>query len=217
MDEVVLQASRRDVIGKQVNALRRTGKLPAIIYGRHIEAVPITLDLKESSRILDRLSPSALIVIDLDGERHYTLVREKQRNPLLGTLRHIDFQAVSLTETVRTNVSIHLTGEAPAVENFFGILVQSLDNLEIEALPRNLPERIEVDVSGLNEIGDSLLVRDLSLPGGIDVLTDLDETVVSVTAPAAEEALEEEEEAEEGAAEPEVIERGRREEEEGEE
>jgi large subunit ribosomal protein L25 len=213
MDEVVLQASRRTITGKQVNALRRAGKLPAVIYGRHIEAVPIELDLKESSRILERYSASALIVIDLDGERHYTLVREKQRNPLLGTLRHIDFQAVSLTEKVRADVRIILTGESPAVENYYGILVQNLESLEIEALPRDLPERIEVDVSVLKEIGDSLLVHDLSLPGEIEVLTDLDEAVVLVTAPVSEEVAEEEE-ALEGEAEPEVIERGRREEEE---
>ena len=213
MEEVVVKADRRTVVGKQVSALRRAGKLPAVLYGRHIDPMPISLDLKESTRILDRLSPSALILIKMDGEQHYALVRDKQRNPLLGSLRHVDFLAVSLTEKVRSSVSIQLTGESPAVEELSGILVLNIEELEVEALPRALPERIVVDISGLKEIGDTIFVREISLPAGIEVLSDPDEAVVLVTQPVIEEEIEEEK-VEEGEAEPEVIEKGRREEEE---
>jgi large subunit ribosomal protein L25 len=213
MEEVVVKADRRTVVGKQVSALRRAGKLPAVLYGRHIDPMPISLDLKESTRILDRLSPSALILIKMDGEQHYALVRDKQRNLLLGSLRHVDFLAVSLTEKVRSSVSIQLTGESPAVEELSGILVLNIEELEVEALPRDLPERIVVDISGLKEIGDTIFVREISLPAGIEVLSDPDEAVVLVTQPVIEEEIEEEK-VEEGEAEPEVIEKGRREEEE---
>jgi len=213
MEEVVVKADRRTIVGKQVSALRRAGKLPAVLYGRHIDPMPISLDLKESTRILDRLSPSALILIKMDGEQHYALVRDKQRNPLLGSLRHVDFLAVSLTEKVRSSVSIQLTGESPAVEELSGILVLNIEELEVEALPRDLPERIVVDISGLKEIGDTIFVREISLPAGIEVLSDPDEAVVLVTQPVIEEEIEKEE-VEEGEAEPEVIEKGRREEEE---
>jgi large subunit ribosomal protein L25 len=213
MEEIVLQAKRRQIIGKQVSGLRRAGQLPAVLYGRHVDAQPIALDLKETSRLIERLSPSALIVIQLDGDRHYALVREKQRNHLLGTLRHVDFQAVSLTEKVRANVSIHLTGEAPAVENFFGILVSNVEALDVEALPRDLPEGIYVDVAILEKIGDAVYVRDLVLPPGVEVFSDPDEIVVVVTAQASEEVTPEEEAVVEG-TEPEVIEKGKREEEE---
>lgn len=213
MEEVVVKADRRTVVGKQVSALRRAGKLPAVLYGRHIDPMPISLDLKESTRILDRLSPSALILIKMDGEQHYALVRDKQRNLLLGSLRHVDFLAVSLTEKVRSSVSIQLTGESPAVEELSGILVLNIEELEVEALPRDLPERIVVDISGLKEIGDTIFVREISLPAGIEVLSDPDEAVVLVTQPVIEEEIEKEE-VEEGEAEPEVIEKGRREEEE---
>ena len=213
MEEVVVKADRRTIVGKQVSALRRAGKLPAVLYGRHIDPMPISLDLKESTRILDRLSPSALILIKMDGEQHYALVRDKQRNPLLGSLRHVDFLAVSLTEKVRSSVSIQLTGESPAVEELSGILVLNIEELEVEALPRDLPERIVVDISGLKEIGDTIFVREISLPAGIEVLSDPDEAVVLVTQPVIEEEIEEEK-VEEGEAEPEVIEKGRREEEE---
>ena len=213
MEDIVLKASRRVVVGKQVNTLRRSGQLPAVLYGRHVDTMAIVLDMKEASRVLEKLSSSALIVIELDGQRHLALVRERQRNPILGSLRHVDFQALSLTEKVRANVSIHLIGESPAVETYFGILVTSMEQLEVESLPRALPERIDVDVSGLAEIGDAIHVRDLVLAEGVEFLEDPDGVIVVVTAPIAEEVIEEEVEEAVTGVEPEVIERGKREEE----
>jgi large subunit ribosomal protein L25 len=141
-------------------------------------------------------------------------VREKQRNPILGTLRHIDFQAVSLTEKVRANVPIHFFGEAPAVDNYMGIVVTNIEQFEIECLPRDLPERFEIDLSSLEEIGDSIHIRDLVMPSGVEVLADSDMMVALVTAPVAEAELEEEVTEAVSEEEPEVIERGKKEEEE---
>jgi len=215
MEEVVIQANRREVIGKKVKRLRRDGLLPAVVYGHNIEPIPITLDMREGSRTLEKLSPSALVVVDVDGEQHYTLVRDKQRNPVMKTIIHVDFQAVSLTETVRADLNINIVGEAPAIETYLGILVPSLEQLSIECLPGNLPDRIDVDVSGLTEIGDSLLVSDLIVPDGVEILSDPEDVVVVVIAQAAEEEVEEEEEVElEEGVEPEVVERGKLEEEE---
>lgn len=212
MDEVVIQANRREVLGKKVGALRRDGKLPAVVYGSKIESIPITLDMREASRTLEKLSPSALVVVDVDGEQHYTLVRDKQRNPLRRSIIHVDFQAVSLTETVRADLNIHLVGDAPAIETYLGIVVPSLEQLSIESLPKDLPDKIDVDISGLMEIGDSILVGDLVVPDGVKILSDPEDVVVVVIAQAAEEVeeVEEEEVLEEG-AEPEVLERGKRE------
>lgn len=214
MEEIKLNASKREIIGKQVKALRRQGKLPAVVYGRRISAFPISLDMKEASRIIDRAASSALITLDVDGENYYVLIREKQRNPVLGTLRHVDFQAVLLTDKVRASVALASTGEAPAVDAYFGILVYSLEQLEVECLPRDLPESIEIDLSALKEIGDAIHVRDLVLPSRIEVLNDPDEMVVVVTAPVVEAVVEAGEEIAVEGVEPEVIERGKREEEE---
>lgn len=216
MEEVVFQANQRDVIGKKVKRLRREGLLPAVVYGHNIEPIPISLDMREANRTIDSISPSALIVLNIDGDKHYAIVRDKQRNPLLRSIIHIDFQAVSLTETVRADVNVNIVGEAPAVETYLAILVPSLEQLSIECLPTNLPDRIDVDVSGLAEIGDSLLVSDLIVPDGVEILNDPEDVVVVVIPPAAEEEEEVEEEeieVEEG-AEPEILERGKREEEE---
>jgi large subunit ribosomal protein L25 len=210
MEEVVLQARPRDVIGKQVKALRREGRLPAVLYGRGFKPISVTLDMREASRILPAITSSHLVVIELDGDRHTALVREKQRHPVQGTLQHVDFMVVSMTEKLRANVMIELVGEAPAVREFNGVLVTGTDQVEVESLPRDLPERIEVDLTNLVAIGNSIHVRDLAVSKGVEVLTDPDEMVVLVTAPEVEE-VEPEAAAEE---EPEVIEKGKKEEEE---
>ncbi len=217
MEEIIFEANRREVIGKGVKKLRRDGMLPAVVYGHNIDPISISLDYREASKTLDAISPSALVVVDIEGEKHYTLVRDKQRNPVMRTIIHVDFQAVSLTETVRADVTVNLVGEAPAVETYMGVLVPSLEQLSIECLPTNLPESIEVDISGLAEIGDNLLVGDISAPEGVEILNDPEDVVVVVIAQAVEEVEEEEELELEEDMEPEMVERGKREEEEEEE
>lgn len=211
MDRVVLKASRRSGTTKSAKALRREGVLPSVMYGRHFETTPISLNAHDASLKLSRLSTSAIINIDLDGETHAALVREKQRDYVKNLLIHVDFQVVSLTEKIRTTVSIHLEGLAPAVKDFNGVVVTNMDEVEVESLPQYLPERITVDVSGLAKIGDSLHVRDLTVPPEVTILEDMDEIVVVISA-TKEEAVEEPVVTE--LAEPEVIERGKKEEEE---
>ena len=210
MEDIVLTAEKRAVIGKQVRGLRRQGKLPAVIYGHHIQPVAITLDARETSRLIAGITPSHLITIQVGKEKHTVLVREKQRHPVQGVLQHIDFLAVSMTEKLRANIFIELVGDAPAVKEFDGLLVTGVEEVEVECLPKDLPERIQVDLSGLRQIGDSLHVRDIQFSSAVDILTDPGEMVVLVTAPVLEEP---EVGAEGSAAEPEVIEKGKKEEE----
>lgn len=212
MEEIVFEAHRREVVGKKVRQLRNEGELPAIVYGHNIEPISISLNYREASKTLDSISPSALVVLNIDGENHYTLVRDKQRNPVRRSIIHVDFQAVSLTETVRADVTVNLVGEAPAVDNYLGIVVPSLEQISIECLPTKLPESFEVDITSLAEIGDSILVGDLRAPEGVSILNDPDDVVVVVIAQAAEEVEEAEEELELEELEPEVLERGKREE-----
>ncbi len=212
MEEIVFKAKDRKVTGKQVRALRREGRLPAVLYGHHIGSIPISLDFHEASMVLPKISSSHLVKISVEGgEQHTALVREKQRHPVTGYLIHVDFQAVSLTETLRAMVRLELVGLAPAIRDFDGVLVSQYEEIEVECLPGDLPERISVDITVLKKIGDSIHVRDLQIPESVEVLTASDEMVVIVTPPAV--AVQEEvvEVAAEG--EPEVIERGKREEE----
>ena len=215
MEKAVLHATHRTVTGKQVNALRREGKLPGIMYGHNIDSTSISLDLRDATRMLSGLTSSSLVTIELDGKEHAALVREKQRDYILGTLKHVDFQVVSLTEKIRAKVGIELQGVSPAVKDFNGVVVTGMDRVEVECLPQYLPERVVVDIARLAKIGDGIYVRDIQLSENVQILDNPDEMIAIVTAQAAEE---EEVVAEVAATEePEVIEKGKKEEEEGEE
>lgn len=212
MADVVLKANHRSILGKQVKALRREGKLPAVIYGHHIDPLSIVLDLRDASRSLTGLAPSALVTVDVEGTQHKALVREKQRNKLTGVLLHVDFLAVSMKEKLRANVFIEITGTSPAVKDFDGVLVSGVNEVEVECLPQDLPERIVVDISGLLKIGDGIYVHDLAVPEGVKLLEEPDTMVALITAQAAAEEEVAPVVEEVAAEEPEVIERGKKEE-----
>ena len=220
MEKVVLKATPRTATGRQVRALRRTGMLPAVIYGHNVEPISITLEGREAGRVLGRLSSSSLITINLDGKEYPSLVREKQENHIKRTLIHVDFMVVSLTEKIHANVGIILIGNSPAVKDFNAMLINGLNELEVEAFPQDLPESISVDISSLVKIGDGIHVRDIVLSDKVQILDTPDEMIVLATPPAKEEVEEvvtPEAEVVAEAAEPEVIEKGKKEEEEGEE
>lgn len=206
-EQIVLNATKRTVVGKQVKALRRAGKLPGVIYGKHTEPVAISLEAHESGRILAGVGPSTLITIDVEGQQYPVLVRDRQYNYIYRYLTHIDFLAVSMTETLRAEVRVELTGKSPAVKDFGAIVVHLLESLEVECLPKDLPENFTLDISGLKNIGDSLTVADLKVASGIEILHDPEEVIVQITAPMGEEV-----ETESITAEPERIERARAEE-----
>jgi large subunit ribosomal protein L25 len=211
MEKVVLQAEKRTVIGKQVSQLRRAGLLPGVIYGYNFESTPITLDARNAGRVIPRLTSSSIVNIDLDGKLIPALVREKQKNYIKNVLTHVDFLAVSMTEKIRAEVSLHFSGLAPAIKEFSAAIVNNMSSVEVEALANDLPERIEVDLSVLAKIGDTIHVRDLIIPENVTLLTDIDEMVAVATA-THEEAVEVIPAGE--VAEPEIIEKGKKEEEE---
>ena len=202
MEKTIIEAQKRDVIGKKVKALRREGKLPAVIYGHGVEPTPIVLDFRRSSRTLAQAEASTLITIQLEGSEYTTLVREKQWDYIRRELLHVDFQAVSMTETIAAAVRFEFVGEAPAPG---AVIVTNLNEIQIEALPMDLPESIEVDLSVLENIGDGVFVRDIVVDDKLTILDDPDAMIVGASAPAAaisEEAdMEELLEGEEGAEE----------------
>jgi len=216
--EILLKAEKRTVTGKKVNALRRKGLLPGVIYGRHLEALPIQMDFRQASKTISHLTSSSLVTVEIGKKKHTAIVRDRQKDVVLGHLLHVDFLAVSLTEKLRTSVNIELVGKSPAEETMEAVVVQSLNELEIECLPQDLPERIEVDISVLETTSDVIMVNSITLSDKITILTDPNDVVASVTLVVQEveeepEVDELEELLEEG-AEPDVIEHGKKEEEE---
>jgi len=214
MEKVILNAENRQTTGKKVELLRRSGKLPAIIYGKEIETQPITLNARETTNILNKITGSTIITINLEGEEHATLVREIQRDFIKNEIIHLDFQAISLKEKLRTHVPISLVGAAPVLKEFNAIIVSGINEVEVECLPQDLPEHIEVDVSHLEEIGAAIYLKDITPPENVEFISDPEELVAVISAVKEEAVVEEEVVPEvEGVEEPEVIEHGKVEEE----
>ncbi|HBZ69244.1 MAG TPA: 50S ribosomal protein L25 [Deltaproteobacteria bacterium] len=192
MGDHALSVEVREHTGKGMGRrLRASGRIPAILYGRGRESVPISLDPRLLERILATSDAGMNTLIDLavsgrsDLAGKVVLVKELQRHPVQGALLHADLYEVDLTKTIEVSVPIHVVGTAAGVALSGGILDQALRELEIECLPRAIPDEIAVDVSALM-IGQSIHVRDLALPEGVKLLSDPDLSVVSVVAPAAE-------------------------------
>ncbi len=215
-EEIIINAQKRTVTGKKVGALRRSGILPGVVYGRHIEAFPIQMDFRIASRTLAHATSSSLITIDVGDEKHSAILRDRQKDVINGQLLHVDFLAVSLTEKLRTQVQIELVGEAPVSEIADTVIIQGLNELEIECLPQDLPSTIQVDISSLVTLEDNILVKDIDIGKEVTILTDPEDVIVSVTYVAQE--VEEEEEVEESILDldeegPEVVEKGKKSEE----
>jgi large subunit ribosomal protein L25 len=214
MATVVLKGEPRSVRGKQVKALRRAGQLPAVLYGAGLDPTPIVLDAREASRILARTTGATLIDLEVGGQTHKVLVREMQRHSIRRDLQHVDFLKVAMDQLIRAEVPIELTGEAPAVKTMGGILVAGIPAVQVEALPADLPDRIQVDLSGLLKIDDSITVADLKLREGVRILNDMTDPIAHVIYEAEEVIEEAPKEAVAAVAEPEVISRPKKEEEE---
>jgi large subunit ribosomal protein L25 len=185
--ENVLSAEARDGVGKGVNRkLRAAGRIPGVIYGKRRDPQAIHLDPSALEKLLRGSGAGLNTLIDLSvgGRTDTVLVKELQRHPVAGAFWHVDFYQVDLTRKVTVSVPIHFVGKARGVE-FGGILDHPLRELEVECLPRAIPEFVEVDVSAL-EIGQAIHVSELRLPEGVEVKTDGALPVASVVLPAAE-------------------------------
>jgi large subunit ribosomal protein L25 len=209
MASAQLAALTRTEVGKgAARSLRRSGRVPGVIYGHAREPQSLTVDTRELDRLLEHISAENTVVeLLIGGRTSRTLIREIQRHPFRRQVLHVDFQELVAGEKVTVRIPIVLTGSAVGVRVDGGVLDQTLRELEIEVDPANMPNHIDVDISNM-VIGDSIHVRDLALPLGVETLTDRDTTVCvcaapravieEVAAPAAEAAVE-------PAAEPEVI------------
>ena len=204
--QVKLKAQRRDGTGRSaVRKLKARDIVPAIIYGGKEKSQPLQVSARDVRAMLSHASGENILVeLEIDGEKsnRMAMVQEIQHSPLGGDILHLDFHAVSMDETIHADVPVEAFGTPNGVKNFGGLLEQSLRALAIECLPRDLPDKLTVDVSALN-IGDAIHVRDIQLPNGVTTKVQGDLTAFSVLAPAVEE--EPAAAAAEAAAGPEVI------------
>src|SRR5437660_11977222 len=188
--QVKLKAERRTNVGRSaVRKLKARGIIPAVIYGAKDKPQPLQLAARDINAMMSHAAgENVLVELEIAGEKssRTALVQEVQHTPVGGDIRHVDFHAISMDETIQAEVPLEPIGTANGVKNFGGLLEQSLRALAIECLPRDLPDRITVDISQLN-IGDSIHVRDIQLPSGVTAKVQLDLTAFSVLEPAVEE------------------------------
>ncbi len=185
-----LKAEIREKFGKSLDEGREEGILPAELYGHGVENKHISLSLKEFKKALDEAGESSIITLSLGKEKYPVLINEIQQNPL-GDIIHVDLRAVKMGEKIATETSLNFIGEAPAVKDKGGVLVKSLEVVEIEALPLDLPSSIDVDLSKLTEIHDLIHVGDIELPEKVKINSDPETVVVSIIEPRKEEPEEE--------------------------
>lgn len=216
MASAQLSATPRDGTGKgSARTLRAQGRIPAIIYGHGREPQTLAIETRELEKLLSRISAeSTVIELTLDGKSAKTLIREIQRHPFKRQILHVDFQELVAGEKVTVRLPIILNGIPDGVRQDGGILDQTMRELEVEVDPANIPNHVEIDVTSL-KIGDSIHVRDIALPEGVEVVGELDSSVCVVSAPrAVVETVAAVEEEGAVAAEPEVIGKAKKEEDE---
>jgi large subunit ribosomal protein L25 len=188
--QVKLKAEPRTAIGRSAaRKLKARGIIPAVVYGGKDKPQPLQVLARDINAILSHAAGENILVeLEIAGEKsnRTALVQEIQHSPVGGNILHVDFHAVSMDEKIQAEVPLEPTGLADGVKNFGGLLEQSLRALPIECLPRDLPDRITVDVSAL-KIGDSIHVRDIRLPNGVTAKVQPDLTAFSVLAPVVEE------------------------------
>src|SRR5258708_26005657 len=188
--QVKLAAERRETTGRSaMRKLKQRGIIPVIVYGGKDKPQPLQVSRRDVSVMLSHASGENILVeLEIAGEKssRMAMIQEIQHSPVGGDVLHVDFHAVSMDEKIEADVPLEATGIANGVKNFGGLLEQSLRVLAVECLPRDLPDKITVDVSALN-IGDSIHVRDIKLPDGVTAKTPVDLTAFSVLAPAVEE------------------------------
>ena len=201
MNRVELKAEARTINGKQVKKLRREGITPANIYGKGFESVSIQLPIKDFEAIYNKVHETGLVDLTVGKETYPVLIHNVQRHPISHDAIHVDFYKVNLKEKVKTSIPVIGIGEAEAEKQKVGALMQSLNEVEVEALPTELPENIEVSVEHLAAIDDHILVSDLKVPTGVVILTEPEGTVFRITELVSQEAEELEAEEEAAAAE----------------
>ena len=179
MSKVVLQAKNRQKSGSaESRRIRRSGRIPAVLYGRSGKAVSIDLDALEFVRGTKGISESTIVKVEVDGKSYDAFVKDAQRNIIDGNILHIDFYEVESGVVLRAKVSLVLNGNPVGVREG-GILENPLHEIEVECLPKDLPERIEIDISGL-KVNQSLHVRDIPLAQGVRLLSNPEQTVALV-------------------------------------
>ena len=220
--ELELNTQIRDISGKKLKTLREKGFIPAVIYGPGHKPISLQVNYKEFEKVFEQAGESTIIKLKISAkggsasggqskdEAKNVLIHEVAKDPVSGKFIHIDFYHVRMDKPIKAEVPLVFEGEAPAVKVLEGVLIKNITEIEVEALPKDLPHEIKVDISVLDSFDKHIRAKDLILPFGVKVFIDSEETIVSVMPPRAEEEIKVAEEKPAEIIEPELVKRERK-------
>ena len=182
-----LAVQPREKLGKSVRSLRKQGLLPAELYGHGIKNVHLSVSFKEFVKVFKEAGSNTLVTLVLGGAKRPALIHDIDKDFLSDEITHVDFYQVKMDEKLKTKVPLEFLGESPAVKEQAGILNKAMTEIEVEALPADLPHRLTVNLAALLELNQSIYVRDVAVPKGAHILVDPETVIATVTPPVAEE------------------------------
>lgn len=184
-----LSVQIRENLGTNLNAFRKSGLIPAEFYGHGMKNEHLSVKGDEFRKVYKEAGENTIISLVLNGKKLPSLIYEVKEHPLRGDVIHIDFYGVRMDEMIKAGIPLEFTGEAPAIKEKGGIVNKTLHEIEVEALPADLPHSFTVDISSLADIGASIYVKDLAMPKGVKVISDPEQPIVSISAPRKEEEI----------------------------
>ncbi len=183
MDKVTLKAEKRNVFGRKVGRLRKLGVIPASVYGKKIESESIQINLADFEKAFKETGETGVLELRVNGSKKPVLIHHIQHDPITEGVLHIDFLQVNLKEKVSAEIPIDLIGESPVEKQGLGTVVKYMDEVEVEALPTDLPEKFEIDVGSLTEVDQAVYLKDLKYDKGkVEIKEDLEKIIIKVEA-----------------------------------
>lgn len=187
---VLLKVKKREGIKENNNQLRKEDIIPGIVYGKNLKATEVMVGKRAFQKVYDEAGENAMIDLDFgDKATKQVIIRETQLDPLSGEFIHVDFFAPRMDKKIEAQLELDYIGESPAVRELGGIFVKSIDKLEIRCLPKDLPDVLKVDISGLKQFDDTLKIKDLKISDKVEVIADPETVIAVVTPPRSEEEL----------------------------
>ena len=190
MQEIKLKALKREISGRKVKQLRNNGLIPANVFGKKIKSQALSLEKEEFEKVYKKAGETEVVGLMIEGEKEERpiLIQNLQAHPVTDEPLHVDLRQIILTEKITAQIPVEITGEAPAAQQKLGILIQTISEIEVEALPMELPEKFVVDASGLTKVDDEVKVKDLVVDRNkVKLLVEEDLVVAKIEPLAAEE------------------------------
>ncbi len=178
---MTLEAQKRD-IKENLGFIRKGGFIPAVVYGPKQESISIKLSTADFKKSYKESGESTVVELSVDGEKHDVLIHDIDRDPVKGDVRHVDFYAIEKGKKVSVHVPLEFVGESFAEKSLGGVVVKVMHEVEVEAMPKDLPHQIEVSIESLNDLDAQIHAKDLVMPSGVTLLTDEEEVIVLVQA-----------------------------------